>query len=1594
MDKASMTRFVSLVSKAFSLAFASLVLGVMDLQAQTPPGPAQANCPRAILPGDYPDPTILRVGADYYMTHSPFLYTPGFLIWHSRNLLHWTPVTRAVAKVVGSAMAPDLVCYQGRYFLYFPAAGSNWVVWADDVRGPWSDPVRLDIGQIDPSHVVDEKGRRWLFLSDGYRIRLADDGLSVVGQKEKIYDGWAFPADWETEGRQRLRYLESPKVFRRNGWFYMVSAEGGTAGPPTSHMAVVARSKTLDGPWENSPYNPLIHTYSAEEPWWSKGHGTLVDDVNGHWWIVYHAYGNGEHPLGRQTLLDPVDWTADGWPVLAKASPPLPPGDGVPGGMPLSDDFSGNKLGLPWTAWKEAAGIRLGDHSLFLEGRGSTPRDARLLLVTATDSSYEVQVEVTIPAGGVGGLILFYNEKAFAGLASDGRQITLYRGASQSENQPSRFGNHLFLKIVNRRYSCDFLASGDGQAWTLVAAGVDVSGMHHNNFKGFFALRPALMATGAGEVKFNNFRYQAASASAALPDYENPRALHRGTENPHASMMVFPDAARAATAERREDSPFYCSLNGEWDYQWYPTLAAAPADFWKPEFPIAGWTKIPVPANVEFHGHGLPILENIHYPFLRVGQNPQPGTEGRVPADDNPTSLYRRTFTVPEGWDGRRTHLVFDGADSFLRAWVNGKELGFSKDSRTPAEWDVTDAIRPGENLLAVQVLRWSDGSWLEDQDFWCFSGLFRDVYLWSLPPQHVRDFFVKTDLDGDCRNATLAVEAEVQNTAAAAADLVLSGVLRDVAGREVAKLPPAALRVPAGQSASATLAVPVANPAKWSAENPTLYRLEFTLSDAAGKVIEAIPQHVGFRKIEIHDGLFLVNGQRILIKGVNRHEHDPDLGHVMTEERMRGDIELMKRLNINAVRLSHYPNHPRFYDLCDEYGLYVWDEANVECHGAWSCKLDLANKPEWALPIMDRFTRMLERDKNHPCVVVWSLGNESGAGANFHATYGWSKQRDPSRPVHYEGEVGGEGWYRGKPSPSAGTKTYTDIVCPMYGHPGVAAKYLANRPGRPLIYCEYAHAQGNSSGDVRSYWDLFYRKESRGQGGFVWDFADQGVRTPLPQELIGKAGRAMLPTLRANPKLREGRKNVDWFFAVGGDFGPADTPSDGTTGSDGIVDSDRHLTADALNIAKIYQDVAVVLSAPGDPSQIELTNWSSFRTPADWLVGDWKLLAGSVVIQSGRLPNLDVPPGGETRTIALDVKPFVREAGVEYRLDLSFTLKNATAWSEAGREIAWEQLPLDTPAAAPRIAPAAGPTLQVDGDTVRGDGFEVIFDRKLGTLKSWKAGGRELLLAGFRPDFWRAPTENDRGNRMIQKNAVWRTAGRDWTPATNGFGPMPDGGKRITFSGPLPKDAGRCDVAYTVRPDGWIEVAFHLEPKKGLPDLPRVGMVAELPSAFDQVTWYGPGPQETYADRQEARVGVYSGSVADQGTNYLMVSESGNKANARWIAVTDAQGIGLLAVGCPRLSANASIYTAEAQTAPRDAKTNYSPYSLRRAQGTILNLDLAQRGLGGDDSWGAMPHDPFLLKTDHDYAYSFILRPLSGKDIDLAWLARQTFAW
>ncbi|WP_195407070.1 family 43 glycosylhydrolase [Bacteroides congonensis] len=462
--------------------------------------------PKVIIPGDYPDPSIIRDGEDYYMTHSPFYYAPGFLIWHSRDLVNWEPVCRALTDWKGSAMAPDLVKYKDKFYIYYPAAGTNWVIWANDIQGPWSKPVDLKIGGIDPGHIADENGNRYLYVNEGEVIRLTDDGLATIGEKKAVYTGWEYPQKWNTE----CMCLESPKLNYRDGYYYMTSAQGGTAGPATSHMVVAARSKSPLGPWENSPYNPIVHTYSSRDNWWSKGHGTLIDDINGNWWIVYHAYAKGYHTLGRQTLIEPIEWTTDGWYRTKTTATPIRSDKQIKHGIELSDDFSEASLGLQWTFWKEYApkSLTLDNGTLCIKAKGSTPANGRLLLTTAEDKNYETQVEINTGNGNTAGLILFYNEKAYAGVVSDGKKFIVYQNTNKQLELPNELGKRFIAKIHNQGNNLRIMVSKDSNEWITLTEKVDVSQMHHNNYHGFYALRIGLLSAGKGAAGFKQFRYK------------------------------------------------------------------------------------------------------------------------------------------------------------------------------------------------------------------------------------------------------------------------------------------------------------------------------------------------------------------------------------------------------------------------------------------------------------------------------------------------------------------------------------------------------------------------------------------------------------------------------------------------------------------------------------------------------------------------------------------------------------------------------------------------------------------------------------------------------------------------------------------------------------------------------------------------------------------------------------------------------------------------------------------------------------------------------------------------------------------------------
>jgi beta-galactosidase len=849
--------------------------------------------------------------------------------------------------------------------------------------------------------------------------------------------------------------------------------------------------------------------------------------------------------------------------------------------------------------------------------------------------------------------------------------------------------------------------------------------------------------------------------------------------------------------------------------------------------------------------------------------------------------------------------------------------------------------------VVALEVYRYSDGSYLECQDFWRISGIFRDVSLYSWDDLHIRDFQVHTDLDEDYRNADLGVDVWVRNLGDETGAFSVEAQLYDAGGKVVVDDLTTSGAANAGGEVKVRLDRNLANPAKWSAEQPNLFRLVVTLTDPDGSIIQAVSTNVGFREVEITNGQLLVNGVAVLIKGTNRHEHDPDTAHVMSTEGMVRDILLMKRHNINAVRTSHYPDVPEWYDLSDRYGLYIIDEANIESHGiGYDPDTTLGNKPEWGKAHLDRTISMVERDKNHPSIIIWSLGNEAGDGVNFTANADWIRERDPSRPVHYE---------RAELGPN------TDIYCPMYERIPQIVEYAETYDDRPLILCEYSHAMGNSNGNLKDYWDAIYKYE-RLQGGFIWDWVDQGLRKPVPG------------------------KPDEFYFAFGGDFEPPGVYHDDNFLMNGLVSADRVPHPGLLELKKVYQYITV---EPVDLArgEIEIANGYAFIDLTGF-EGFWEIWGDGEVLAQGKLPALDFAPA-ESGTVTLPLPVIDPQPGIEYWLNLSFRLAEDTSWAEKGHEVAWGQFKLDLIAEAPTIEAAYMPPLSLneseDQVTVSGDGFTVRFDTTTGTIASWVSNDTELISSGPRPNFWRAPTDNDRGNGFPERCAPWKTASGNWRVTSSTVESKGSAEVEVRIEGEFPDVGGANSVSYKVFGSGDIVVEHAFTPGEGeLPELPRFGMQMVAPGGFETVTWYGRGPHESYWDRKAgARVGVYSGTVDEQFVDYSEPQENGNKTDVRWVSLTNAEGVGLLVVGEPLIAFSAHHYTTE------DLETAKHSFEMEYRQDITFNIDMGQTGVGGDTSWGARTHDEYTLWPE-PMSYSFRIRPLSPTDPPAMELARR----
>lgn len=1022
------------------------------------------------------------------------------------------------------------------------------------------------------------------------------------------------------------------------------------------------------------------------------------------------------------------------------------------------------------------------------------------------------------------------------------------------------------------------------------------------------------------------------------PDWENPRVFNINKEPAHATFVPYPDEpsarrgvlAFAPGAAPAPGSPYVLSLNGRWKFNWVKEPAARPVDFYKPEFDVSAWKEIRVPANWEFEGYGTPIFLNIIYPFKRdapkvMGEPPRDWTTF---AERNPVGSYRRTFNVPAAWAGRETFLVLRGVNSACYVWVNGQKVGYSEDSRLPAEFNITKYVRPGENVVAVEVYRFSDGSYLEDQDFWRLSGIFRDVELVSRAPLHIRDFYARTQLDAQYRDARLNVNAKVRNAGASVGKVTLQARLFDSKGSAVGAPVSAEGTAPSGGEVSLELSQSVTDPLKWSAEEPNLYTLVLTLKDSRGRVLEVVPWRLGFRTSEIKNGQILVNGRPVVIKGVNRHEHDPDLGQVTTREMMLKDVLLMKRYNINAVRTSHYPNDERWYQLCDEYGLYVQDEANIESHGYGSNdRQRVSDGEDFTDAHVERVRRMVERDKNHASIFLFSLGNEAGWGRNLAAAYAWVKQNYPELVVVYEG----------------GASVHSDAFNPMYTKPQNLVKYWEQKgAGKPFYLVEYAHALGNSVGNLQEYWTVL---ESRANfhGGFIWDWVDQTFRK----------------------KTADGRD----LWAYGGDYG--DRPNDGN-GGDGLVFADRRVQPELEEVKKVYQYISAE-AADRNSGHIRVRNKHLF-SDLSYVEGAWELTEDGAVIQRGRLPRLRTA-AGQSETLTLPVRRPAVKPGSEYDLKVTFALAADTLWAKKGHVVAWDQFRefglRDVAAPDAAAMPELSVAETADAVVLRGPRFLARVGKTIGALEAYEVDGRPLVAGPLAPNYWRAPLDNDRGNQMAKRLGVWRTAAAERRVTRVFVERLGAGAARVTAEAALPPEGSKARTSFTVYGSGVIEVASALSPAAGAPELPRVGMQLLIPGEFRNVEWYGRGPHETYSDRKTgAAVGIYRSTVEELWTPYAEPQENGNRTDVRWVAFTNAAGTGLRAVGLQTISFSAWPFAmSELERAKHSAE-------IRMSREITVNLDHLQMGVGGDDSWGAQPHAEYRLPAKA-YEYRFRLEPV-----------------
>lgn len=1023
-----------------------------------------------------------------------------------------------------------------------------------------------------------------------------------------------------------------------------------------------------------------------------------------------------------------------------------------------------------------------------------------------------------------------------------------------------------------------------------------------------------------------------AEAQKDKPWWLDPEVNEVNTMAPRAAFFAY-ETENLAKADQKARSERYLSLEGKWKFNFSKDHDKAPRDFYSLKYDDSQWTDFPVPGILELNGYGDAIYSNNGYPWRTQFRPEPPFVEER----NNYTGSYRKMVTVPADWKGERIYLHVGSATSNLMVWVNGKFVGYSEDSKVSAEFDLTKYLTPGkENLIAMQVMRWCDGSYLEDQDFWCFTGIAREVYLYARPQAHIADLFITPDLVNNYQDGTLEVKL---NAVGAKGETVMFS-LKDKEGKEVA-----AQTAKVGGNGEVKINFDIKNPLKWTAETPNLYTLYTTLMDGK-QVAEVVPQRVGFRKVEIKNAQVLVNGQPVLFKGANRHELDPVTGYVVSMDRMLEDIRVMKELNINAVRTCHYPNDPRWYELCDIYGIYMVAEANIESHGMGYGDKTLAKEPTYEKAHLERNESNIKIYKNHPSIIFWSVGNEAGYGPNFEKAYDLVKAYDPSRPCQYE---------------QAGQNGKTDIFCPMYYDYGGCDKYSQGDNPRPLIQCEYAHAMGNSMGGFKEYWDMV-RKYPKYQGGFIWDFVDQGLRV----------------------KNKQGKT----IYAYGGDFGRYPT-SDHNFNCNGIINPDRKPNPHANEVRYYYQNIWAT-AKDLKVGEVEVYNENFFKSLDDVEL-QWTLESEGKILANGRNA-LDIP-AQQKRVVKLDGYSLPADVKGEVVLNLDFVLKKAEPMLDAGYAVAREQFvvnPYTFPTMESVLAVTSGKydTRKVEKEekvawvTLSAGNTSVTFNHWNGWIDYLDVDGKPMLEEGYAitPDFWRAPTDNDYGAGTQRKLHAWKNP----EMKMKSFKVVENEGKAekgVEVVYDMPSVEATLTMTYTLTPAGELVVNEAMTVNKDAkhkPELMRYGMQLVMPKAYNMLTYYGKGPGENYIDRNNGdRLGVYDAKVADQYWGYVRPQESGNKTEVRYWQVKDENGKGLEFYSFAPMECSTLNYLASDLDDGWDKNAHQSHSGdLTPRDFSVVKLAARQRGLACVNSWGAIPLEQYRMPYQ-DYSFTYVIRPL-----------------